>query len=1330
MRISVCYIVKNEAANLTRSLSTVKECADELIVADTGSEDDSKGIAARAGAKVLDFAWRDDFAAAKNFALDAATGDWVIFLDADEGFLHPSSVRAAVEELDAVCPPLDAVMVELVEIDVDDGGREIGRDRLLRIFRRLPELRYQGRIHENIARMGGSLRLGFADDRLSLYHTGYSSSIIRGKVERNLRLLRQDIAVHGEGPQHYPGLSDCYFGLADYRSALRYALLALDSPLRMVAARSDSFHTAIESMRQLDWDLSEMLALAELAVEEFPKKPEFYGERGMILCGMGRLAEARASLKRAAALYEHPEDDGREAGYYTPRTASIVYARLGELAALAGDGEEAEAYFQEALTVDPSNGAAQKKYEKFCREGTVMKEKGKPRIAGCYIVRNEAEVLGRSLESIEGQVDELVVVDTGSDDDTVKIAKAHGARVILHPWREDFAEARNFALDALTADWVVFLDADEFFTPETKGHLRAEIQAADAAGTDLLLVVWRNIDADTGAHLVDVYTPRIFRRKPSLRYEGRIHEQLREEGEEVKRLDIVSEDRLLLIHTGYSSHLSKAKAERNLRLLLMDLAESRHPEALYMAIAEAYDGLDDDAMAMKYAYMDIANGRQSATYASRSYRLLLRRLARRPAAFAERLDVARRASVDFPELPEFHAEYAECLAYGFDYAGAMREAEAALSTFADYHSIEPLQFDAAMGAAVKERRVLWEKIAARAEALTISACLIARDEAANMPAWLDNTAVYSDERIVADTGSVDGTRERAASAGAKVYDFPWCDDFAAARNFAIAQATGDWVAFLDADETFTAPERVRPLLAEVELLHPEAEAVQVVISNVDEEDGGGEFHRFMAVRLFKRQAALSYRGRVHETLVGEGGRSPVLYEEKYRLLVRHTGYAAKRVAEKARRNLALLEADIEAHGEGPQHDRFLADCFASLGRPAEALRYARRAIAAPLQAVGSQSDMYFLVLQCLRWLDRPLEERLQAAEEARRRFPLLPEYQAEVGALLLEMGEVAEARTRLERALALYRQPEDTSGEASRFAGSVAWMYEKLAELDFQEGKGEMAEEHVEMALRHHPYDEAALNLYAEIRREDSAAAIAAGLRQFFGDGEGDLRYLLRWAEGNGWIRLYQQFSAQLQAEFQKTAPRLALYEKAQQGDLTSVYHDVVTGLAETFPQLVTSLLHLEKEEGVEAMELRRRCAGLLPPRAAEVWAAYEGHEVEYQEDGFRVMLPIFLQEGDDDQIARFGALAAGFSPEALYDVAKKVMGEERWAPAFTLFSRIPGDAAVVTATFWTEVGVCLYHLKEWESAEECFAQAEAMGGETPEIASYRTWMKEAAARA
>ena len=958
-----------------------------------------------------------------------------------------------------------------------------------------------------------------------------------------------------------------------------------------------------------------------------------------------------------------------------------------------------------------------------------MNEKGELRLAGCYIVRNEAAVLGRSLESIKGQTDELLVVDTGSTDDTVQIAQSYGARVLSHPWQDDFSEARNFALDELTADWVVFLDADEYFTPETRGNLREEIQAADAAGTDLLLIQWRNIDADTGAHLVDVYTPRIFRRKPTLRYEGRIHEQLRENGENVKRVAVIPEERLLLMHTGYSTHLSRGKAERNLRLLLMDLAESRQPETLYMALAEAYDGLDDEAMAMKYAYMDIANGRQSSTYASRSYRLLLRRLARHPAAFDERREVARQATEDFPELPEFHAEYAECLAYLFDYEGAVREAGAALRAFAAYHGIEPLQFDAAMGAAVEKRRGLWEKIQERQKEITISACLIARDEERDMPAWLRNTAVYSDERLVADTGSTDDTRTLAEAAGAKVYDFPWEDDFAAARNFVLSKAKGDWVAVLDADETFTAPERVRALLAEVEVLHPEAEAVKVMIANVDEDDGGREFQRFMAVRLFKRRPGLGYRGRVHEMLVREDGQLPPFYEEKYRLLIQHTGYSAKRMVQKARRNLALLQADIEIHGEGPQHYRFLADCFASLGRPEEALHYAQMAVTAPLQAVGSQSDMYFLILQCLRWLERPLEERLAAARAAQEAFPLLPEYQAEEGALLEEMGRVFEARERLTRALELYRRPMDNSGEASHFAGMAGQTYQKLAAINWQEGEKAMAEENIEQALRLNPYDEEALNLYAEMRRGQPVNEAAAELRRFFPSDEAALQYLLRWAEQNGWIRLYQYFGSRLAAEFGKTAPRLDLYEQAQRGELAPLYEKVVAGLAECFPQLVTSLLLLEKQDGIEERGLRQRCASLLPPGAAAVWAAYQGKEVEYQEDGFNVMLPVFLQHGDDEQLARLGALAGGFSAAKLYETAKKMMAEERWAPAFTLLSQIPADSGVVTAAFWTEIGICLYHLKEWESAAECFDQAAAIGGETPEIASYRAWMSEAKAR-
>jgi glycosyltransferase involved in cell wall biosynthesis len=94
-------------------------------------------------------------------------------------------------------------------------------------------------------------------------------------------------------------------------------------------------------------------------------------------------------------------------------------------------------------------------------------------------VKNEVAVLERSLFSAEKAADEIVVVDTGSTDDTVNIARAHGARVFSYAWKEHFSDARNFALEKVTGDWVVFLDADEYFTDDTKENIRTVIENAD-----------------------------------------------------------------------------------------------------------------------------------------------------------------------------------------------------------------------------------------------------------------------------------------------------------------------------------------------------------------------------------------------------------------------------------------------------------------------------------------------------------------------------------------------------------------------------------------------------------------------------------------------------------------------------------------------------------------------------------------------------------------------------------------------------------------------------------------------------------------------------------
>ena len=93
MKISACVIAKNEAENLPRWLASMRVFADEMIVVDTGSTDETVAIARAGGAQVLHFDWINDFSAAKNFALDAATGDWVVFTDADEYFTEKSAPR-------------------------------------------------------------------------------------------------------------------------------------------------------------------------------------------------------------------------------------------------------------------------------------------------------------------------------------------------------------------------------------------------------------------------------------------------------------------------------------------------------------------------------------------------------------------------------------------------------------------------------------------------------------------------------------------------------------------------------------------------------------------------------------------------------------------------------------------------------------------------------------------------------------------------------------------------------------------------------------------------------------------------------------------------------------------------------------------------------------------------------------------------------------------------------------------------------------------------------------------------------------------------------------
>ena len=84
IKISACYIVKNEERNLRTSLESLKDAVDEIIIVDTGSTDGTLDIAQNFGARIFHETWQDDFSTPRNVALDYAESDWIIFLDADE----------------------------------------------------------------------------------------------------------------------------------------------------------------------------------------------------------------------------------------------------------------------------------------------------------------------------------------------------------------------------------------------------------------------------------------------------------------------------------------------------------------------------------------------------------------------------------------------------------------------------------------------------------------------------------------------------------------------------------------------------------------------------------------------------------------------------------------------------------------------------------------------------------------------------------------------------------------------------------------------------------------------------------------------------------------------------------------------------------------------------------------------------------------------------------------------------------------------------------------------------------------------------------------------
>ena len=195
------------------------------------------------------------------------------------------------------------------------------------------------------------------------------------------------------------------------------------------------------------------------------------------------------------------------------------------------------------------------------------KHRAKPDIALVVIARDEAACIERCLLSAKPHVDRMIVLDTGSTDDTVAIAKACGAQVHHFKWVDDFSAARNAALAAANADWNLVLDADEWIASGAE-----ELRSACTFGPLLGVVCIRSeFDVSGPVEHSNSWIARLLPR--GVRYKGRIHEQPAANLQRV-RLPLV------LGHDGYMTAKLDKKRGRNHTLLQLEVAA--HPDDPYV----------------------------------------------------------------------------------------------------------------------------------------------------------------------------------------------------------------------------------------------------------------------------------------------------------------------------------------------------------------------------------------------------------------------------------------------------------------------------------------------------------------------------------------------------------------------------------------------------------------------------------------------------------------------------------------------------------------------------------------------------------------------------
>lgn len=413
-QISLCIIAKNEEAFIHHCITSARPWVNEVIIVDTGSSDKTKEIAENLGALVWDFPWIDDFSAARNFSLEKATGDWILVMDCDEE-IDTSTGQKLLEAVKSAT--YDAYYVKVKNLLPGDNGVSVYS---IRLFRNLPQFRFQGQIHEQISKsiLEYSEKKRIGHIALTLLHHGYNPQLvnINAKISRNLKLLEAQEKSGAIDGFHLYNVGVEYIRQGQFQKALEKFIESLKLTKTKTGYAPYLAYKTVSCLIELKRYRDALEQLANFQ-EIYPQYSDLWLAEALCHLRCGRYTQAKQAILKAQDL-------------------AVIKSFFPHEGTISGHKPE-----KVLKSIDP----------------LILSEKLQCQLSVCILAVNGGSQIVPCIKSISEISSEILVITTGCPDKILAAVYQLGAKIIRVSNEKDPEKLKELALSKAGHNQVLLL---------------------------------------------------------------------------------------------------------------------------------------------------------------------------------------------------------------------------------------------------------------------------------------------------------------------------------------------------------------------------------------------------------------------------------------------------------------------------------------------------------------------------------------------------------------------------------------------------------------------------------------------------------------------------------------------------------------------------------------------------------------------------------------------------------------------------------------------------------------------------------------------------------